>query len=73
MILPRIIKIQEFIEQIQDINIDEQETSSVVEISQVEDEIGYKIPDDFKYFSQRLGTGCISNFVNLYCMNYKYL
>ncbi len=66
-------KIQELVEQIQDISIEDRESSSVIEISRIEDEIGCKIPDDYKYFSQRLGTGCAANFVNLYCINYKYL
>jgi SMI1-KNR4 cell-wall len=63
-------KLQFLIERLEIINPDMRETSSADQFLDIEKKINYKLPDDYKYFSQKLGSGFASQLgVNITCLD----
>jgi hypothetical protein len=63
-------RLSALIEQIEIINPD-RETMYIHEFQKIEEIVGCKLPDDYKYFCQELGSGRASGFIDLYCMSNK--
>jgi hypothetical protein len=53
----KIKKLKTLIEKIEIINLDLRENTSLETFLSLEIRLGYKLPDDYKYFCQELGTG----------------
>jgi SMI1-KNR4 cell-wall len=62
-------KLQTFLERIEVVETEQRERMSLAELQLIEAKLGYKLPDDYKYFCQKIGTGRASSFFDLYCMN----
>jgi SMI1-KNR4 cell-wall len=61
-------KLQSFLERIEVVETAPRERMSLAELQQLETTLGYKLPVDYKYFCQEIGTGRASGFIDLYCM-----
>jgi hypothetical protein len=70
MIYSNFQKLQNLVERIEIIN-PHRETISINEFQSIEKKISYELPNDYKYFCQKLGTGRASGFIDLYCMSEK--
>ncbi len=64
----RIQKLKSFLETIS-VTDDNLQTMSAEEFIPIERKLGYKLPDDYKYFCQKLGSGEIADFVDFFCIN----
>jgi hypothetical protein len=68
MIEDKIQKLKEFLEHVSIIGEDLQ-TMSTKEFVPIEEKIGCKLPDDYKYFCQHLGSGNIGDLIDFSCIN----
>jgi SMI1 / KNR4 family (SUKH-1) len=64
----KIQKLKSFLETIS-VTDDNLQTMSAQEFIPIERKLGYKLPDDYKYFCQKLGSGEIADFVDFFCIN----
>jgi hypothetical protein len=64
----KIQKLESFLESISIIGTDLQ-TMSAEEFVPIEQQLGCKLPDDYKYFCQKLGSGSIGDLVDFLCIN----
>ncbi len=61
-------KLQTFLARIEVVETEQRERMSLAELQQAESKLGYRLPADYKYFCQEIGTGRASGFFDLHCM-----
>jgi SMI1-KNR4 cell-wall len=61
-------KLQSFLERIEVVETEQRERMSLAELQQAEAKTGYRLPADYQYFCQEIGTGRAAGFCDLFCM-----
>jgi SMI1-KNR4 cell-wall len=61
-------QLQSFLAQIDVVETGQRERMSLAELQMAEEKLGCKLPADYQYFCQEIGTGRASVFVDLFCM-----
>jgi hypothetical protein len=62
-------KLQSFLARIEVVETEQREQMSLDEVQLAETKLGCKLPADYQYFCQEIGTGRASGAFDLYCMN----
>jgi SMI1-KNR4 cell-wall len=62
-------QLQSFLARIEVVETEQRERMSLAELQLAETKLGCKLPADYQYFCQEIGTGRASLFCDLYCMN----
>ncbi len=73
MIQNKIKKLKALIERLSMLDSGLRETMSREDFIVVEDRLGYKLSDDYKYFCSQLGRSLLDNFINVYCLNNEFI
>jgi hypothetical protein len=65
-------RMQALIERIEILSVD-QETVVTCDFQEAEKKLEHPLPKDYRYFCQRLGSGCTSEFIELCCLSSDYI
>jgi hypothetical protein len=63
--------IKSLIDRLEILNEEHKEVMSIEELQHTENQIGHKLPSEYKYFCQHLGSGRASGFIDFYCPTEK--
>jgi hypothetical protein len=70
----KIDRMQAFIERLSVVDSNEpRETMSLDDFLPIEKHLGYKLPDEYKYFCQEIGRSLLDYFIHIYCINDEFI